>query len=223
MKRKLSTLMMLIAMAFGLQSQVALGQGGDSITESAPAADGATTRVMPYVAPGPGIGSKPRLGFTGSAIHGYGIRINSVVYGMPAQQAGLEPGDVIVRMNGRAISCLHDYEHELNQSVWYRGGWVSLVVRNVRYDMGLSANEYVSMSVRAIGGSIPAPTPIPYGGGYGSASSTSVPGSAILRSTAEGEVQGDSVQEGGAQVIPLGQAGEINVIGGQRRFRIGQR
>lgn len=116
-------------------------------------------RVAPVVG-SPVPGSQPRLGFMGEMIHGYGMRVLSTNYGSPAQLAGLERGDVIFYINGRRILCQYDYSAALQDAAMYRGGYVSLTVRNVRFDMGLSYQEFVNVSTRVIGG-------YAYGGGYG--------------------------------------------------------
>jgi S1-C subfamily serine protease len=49
--------------------------------------------------------------------------------GSPADlQAGLEPGDVIVRINGRIVRNQSEFVNVINNS----GGFVRLLIRNVR-------------------------------------------------------------------------------------------
>lgn len=69
----------------------------------------------------------PLLGFTGDAC-GWGVHVRSVNWGSVAQRIGLEPGDVIVGLNGRPVRSLNDYYRALQQS----GGVVALEVRDVR-------------------------------------------------------------------------------------------
>jgi len=65
-------------------------------------------------------GSKPRgnrRASTGSmpdfAFSGTGVRIGSVSLGSPAEQAGLQAGDIIVRLGDRAVADLREYSDEL--------------------------------------------------------------------------------------------------------------
>ena len=84
-------------------------------------------------------------------VYGYGMRILSTSYGSPANQAGLERGDVIFSINGRRILCQFDYDGALQDAALYRGGFVNMTVRNVRYDMGTSFQEFVNVSTRVMG------------------------------------------------------------------------
>jgi S1-C subfamily serine protease len=77
----------------------------------------------PYVVPA----APYRLGFDG-AFTGYGMLVQRVHYGSIAQQIGLEPGDVILAINGRRIFSYHHYLNLLARS----GGYVTLTVRDVR-------------------------------------------------------------------------------------------
>lgn len=134
---------------------------GDAPTERA---------VMPYVMPpggSPGVGSRPRLGFMGTMIYGYGMRVDHVTFGMPAQRAGLESGDVIWSIEGRRILSRRDYDEALWHAAIHHGGWVHMIVKNIRFDMGLSHQQFVSVSVRAIGGPVAyyAPGGVPVEGG----------------------------------------------------------
>jgi hypothetical protein len=49
------------------------------------------------------------LGFHGHFHDGEGMHVDRVNYGTLAQQFGLEPGDVIVRINNQRLECEHDY------------------------------------------------------------------------------------------------------------------
>jgi TPR repeat protein len=44
-----------------------------------------------------------------------GVAVQGVLYGSPADQAGLQPGDLIVQVNERSTSTLADFHHCLNQ------------------------------------------------------------------------------------------------------------
>lgn len=68
-----------------------------------------------------------RLGFRGVDV-GWGVEIVSLDYGGTAAQLGLEPGDVIVELNGRRVMNINDYHAIMARS----GGFVQLVVRDHR-------------------------------------------------------------------------------------------
>ena len=68
-----------------------------------------------------------RLGFRGVDV-GWGVEIVSLDYGGAAVQLGLEPGDVIVELNGRRVMSINDYHAIMARS----GGFVQLVVRDHR-------------------------------------------------------------------------------------------
>lgn len=68
-----------------------------------------------------------RLGFRGIDV-GWGVEIVSLDYGGTAAQIGLEPGDVIVQLNGRRVMSINDYHAIMARS----GGFVQLVVRDHR-------------------------------------------------------------------------------------------
>lgn len=91
--------------------------------------------VNPYVQPqvvcppfNQGIQNQPyRLGFRGQDI-GWGVRVMSLSYSGAAKDIGLEPGDVIVGLNGQPVRSMSDYHAIMAQS----GGYVELVVRDSR-------------------------------------------------------------------------------------------
>ncbi|TWT82201.1 hypothetical protein CA13_36620 [Planctomycetes bacterium CA13] len=72
------------------------------------------TRVIPYPGPGPQ--------------QQYGQRVNSVVPGSPAQQIGLEPGDILVTANSIPLTCQGELLRAINRS----GGQLQMTVVNVR-------------------------------------------------------------------------------------------
>ena len=81
------------------------------------------TAQPPYTRVAPGY----TLGVSGFHSNG-GFRIDSVVEGSVAQQVGLEPGDVILRINGQSVATQSGWVQAINNS----GGQVQLAVRNVR-------------------------------------------------------------------------------------------
>lgn len=80
-----------------------------------------------YLAPGGGSG-QPRLGFQGHFEWGVGMVVDYVPWGTPAARVGLEPGDVILSVNGRRLRSQSDYFSALRTS----GGRVRLVIEDVR-------------------------------------------------------------------------------------------
>ena len=68
----------------------------------------------------------PKLGFYGHIVYGQGLMIDNVAWATEAQRIGLEPGDVIVSVNGRPIRNWNDY----NSALYYSGGYGRLVVRD---------------------------------------------------------------------------------------------
>ncbi len=88
----------------------------------------------------------PRLGFNGQMIHGYGMKVASVNWGSAAQRAGLESGDVIMKVNGRAIRSQWDYDQALRDAANFNYGQVNMKVRNVRYDWGHNVPMFAYVS-----------------------------------------------------------------------------
>ncbi len=86
-------------------------------------AEQAELRLMPPVVP-----TQPRLGFYGHMEYGWGMMVDRVLWGTPASRVGLEPGDVIVRINNRRIRTDYDYYQALQTS----GPYCRLLVRDVR-------------------------------------------------------------------------------------------
>jgi membrane-associated protease RseP (regulator of RpoE activity) len=60
------------------------------------------------------------LGFTGQGV-GYGVEVMRVNYGSAADRLGLEPGDVVVGVNGRPVRSMSEYKRSLARAgsvVW---------------------------------------------------------------------------------------------------------
>ncbi len=88
----------------------------------------------------------PKLQFSGRLIPGVGMQVIDVVFGGVAYGVGLEPGDIIVQIDGRRIANPFDYENALLNAAIYQDGHVDLVVRNVRYQPGCHINrEFVQV------------------------------------------------------------------------------
>ena len=89
--------------------------------------------ISPYVAPpvNPGI-SQPYLGFEGRYVPGYGVQVLSVNRFSKAERIGLEPYDIIQKINGVCVHSMHQYRTLLREAVAFNGGQVSMVVKNSR-------------------------------------------------------------------------------------------
>ena len=83
------------------------------------------------VAPGEPNGL-PKFGFSSSNIGGYGERVQFVRYGSRASKIGLEPGDVILSLNGYRLTYPGSWNEALSHAVYHDGGQVRLRVRDVR-------------------------------------------------------------------------------------------
>jgi S1-C subfamily serine protease len=68
------------------------------------------------------------LGIYFRAVPGDGVEVLRVYPNTPAEHIGLEVGDVIVSVNGRAVTSTVDFRRAMNDS----GGQVRLRVRDVR-------------------------------------------------------------------------------------------
>jgi hypothetical protein len=73
----------------------------------------------------------PKFGFSSSNIYGYGERVLNVRWGSRAESLGLEPGDVILSLNGYQLSYPGSWNDALSQAL-YNGNFVRLKVRDVR-------------------------------------------------------------------------------------------
>lgn len=73
-------------------------------------------------------GSTPKLGIVGYVEYGRGLVVERVFPYSPAQRLGLEPGDVILRVNDQRLRRDGDLQQALRRS----GGFVRLLVDDVR-------------------------------------------------------------------------------------------
>jgi hypothetical protein len=73
----------------------------------------------------------PEFGFASFNIGGVGERVTSVRWGGLASRLGLEPGDLIFRMNGYRLS-YHGAWNDALRAAMNDGGWVQLTIRDVR-------------------------------------------------------------------------------------------
>jgi membrane-associated protease RseP (regulator of RpoE activity) len=97
---------------------------------AAPAvAAGPTNKLL--IAPGEPNGL-PKFGFSSSTIHGFGQRVESVRPGGRAARLGLEPGDIILSLNGHRLTYNGSWNDALSRALYDDGGFVQLRVRDVR-------------------------------------------------------------------------------------------
>jgi hypothetical protein len=73
----------------------------------------------------------PKFGFSSFSINGVGERVTYVRWGGLASRLGLEPGDIILSMNGYRLTYHGSCNDALYQAM-YQGGWVRLRIRDVR-------------------------------------------------------------------------------------------
>jgi S1-C subfamily serine protease len=78
--------------------------------------------------PGPSIPETPQLGIYGHFEWSYGMVVDDVLWGTPASRMGLEPGDVILAVNGCTLRSEYDYFRALR----YGGNYARLVIQDVR-------------------------------------------------------------------------------------------
>lgn len=97
------------------------------------------------------------IGVTGTA----GLLIESVEPGSPAEQIGMQPGDVIVSLGGRPVQSMGDLRNALRNPLSASGAPVEVVFRRFRH----SDNRIVEhrATVRRAVGNLEAPTPAPNG------------------------------------------------------------
>ena len=73
----------------------------------------------------------PKFGFSSFSIGGVGERVTYVRWGGLASRFGLEPGDLLLSMNGYPLTYHGSWNDALYQAM-YQGGWVRLRIRDVR-------------------------------------------------------------------------------------------
>jgi hypothetical protein len=74
--------------------------------------------------------SLPKFGFASQTIYGFGERVTYVKWNGRAAQLGLQPGDVILSMNGIPLTYHGSWNDALRQAM-LDGGWVQLRIRDV--------------------------------------------------------------------------------------------
>lgn len=108
------------------------------------------------LAPGSDYGL-PRFGFSSFSIGGVGERVTYVRWGGLASQLGLEPGDIILSMNGYRLTYHGSWNDALYEAV-ANGGWVQLRIRDVHTGHVAFRQTFVG------GGGVGPITPHYYGG-----------------------------------------------------------
>ena len=93
----------------------------------------ATAFGQAYIAPNPGypLVSPPQLGINYLTIPGYGYRVTGILGATPAARIGLEPGDVLLSINGYPLTWNGAHTTPMSQASYY-GGWITLRIRDVR-------------------------------------------------------------------------------------------
>ena len=90
--------------------------------------------------------SAPRIGVYGRIVSN-GMRVDRVNYDSVAYDAGLERGDVIMKINGRRITSMATYRRALQEAVDFRDGRVTMTVENIRWHTGESSQRYVNQTI----------------------------------------------------------------------------
>jgi hypothetical protein len=73
----------------------------------------------------------PKFGFSSYNIGGFGEQVTYVRWGGRAAQLGLEPGDIILSLNGYQLT-YHGAWNDALRHAMHNGGWVQLAIRDVR-------------------------------------------------------------------------------------------
>ena len=113
--------------------------------------------VMTLIGLASSVNAQPALkpGLKPDRLPTFGLKVFNVVPGSPADMAGFEPGDIIVRVNGQPVGSLSDLNRELSRST----GAARLQVLDARTAM------LTRTSVRPINGRIGVyVTPVPLSG-----------------------------------------------------------
>jgi len=90
----------------------------------------------------------PKFGFSSFNINGFGEQVTHVRWGGRAARMGLEPGDIILSMNGFPLT-YHGAWNDALRSAMANGGWVQLTIRDVR--TGLLAYRQTHVGSGGIG------------------------------------------------------------------------
>lgn len=100
--------------------------------------------AQPYlVSPGGSYGL-PKFGFSSSTIYGYGERIMFVRPGSRAAFLGLEPGDVLLSLNGQPLTYTGSWSDALSHAIYHDGGYIRLRIRDVRTGHTFLRETYIN-------------------------------------------------------------------------------
>lgn len=94
------------------------------------------------IAPGEPYGL-PKFGFSSTTLFGYGERVEYVRPGGRAYNLGLEPGDVILSLNGYKLTYHGSWNEALSRAL-YDGNYIRLKVRDVRTGNVYFRDTYVN-------------------------------------------------------------------------------
>jgi hypothetical protein len=83
----------------------------------------------PHLIPHPHL---PKFGFASFNINGFGERVTHVRFGGMASRFGLEPGDIVLSMNGHRLTYTGSWDDALFDAMVNHGGQVRLRIRDVR-------------------------------------------------------------------------------------------
>jgi membrane-associated protease RseP (regulator of RpoE activity) len=127
--------------------KVALAVLGCTILFSSDASPAAAQNRLAYINPDDNSGlapqpSLPKFGFSATNIQGYGERVVNVRWGSLAAQIGLEPGDIILSMNGYPLSYQGSWNDALSNAM-ASGGVVRLRIRDVRTGQIVQRQQYL--------------------------------------------------------------------------------
>ncbi len=140
--RRPATALALAAAIIGLFStSVARAQefaDPDEIVSESYVGNGGATRLMLQ----PQSGQRPKMGFMGHMMSGWGMMVDQVIPGTTAARMGLEPGDVVMKINGKPVTCAQRYRELLWEAVSMQDGRVHLKVDNIRARNGLPVPRY---------------------------------------------------------------------------------
>ena len=88
-------------------------------------------QVRLRIVPRPSPATLPQFGMYADCIHGCGLQVRSVSFGSRAWRMGMEPGDLILSLNGRPLTYSGAWQNALAEAMRF-GGNVTLAVQDVR-------------------------------------------------------------------------------------------
>lgn len=93
--------------------------------------------IMPPKSPSverhkPALPNRAVLGVYGTMVDGWGFKISAVATGSAAARMKIEPGDVIVKINGTSVTSVNSIQQQLRRSIESNGGTGTILIDNVR-------------------------------------------------------------------------------------------